>query len=100
MGNEAAGEPDGLAVLGMFLEVGEKHEEFDKVCKLLDKIKFKGDKVSFEEPSYKTFSFAPLVLKTTLGITHTQRRPAARTHYPVQWRSLVMSTKPYLVQFM
>lgn len=48
--NEAAGEPDGLAVLGIFLEVGEKHEEFDKVCKLLEKIKFKGDKVSFEEP--------------------------------------------------
>lgn len=31
-----------LAVLGMFLEVGEKHEELDKVLKLLEKIKFKG----------------------------------------------------------
>merc|ERR1711974_522512 len=48
--NEAAGEPDGLAVLGIFLEVGEKHEELDKVFKLLDQIKFKGDKVSFAEP--------------------------------------------------
>merc|ERR1711951_109040 len=48
--NEAAGEPDGLAVLGIFLEVGDKHEELDKVFKLLDQIKFKGDKVSFAEP--------------------------------------------------
>jgi len=48
--NEAAGEPDGLAVLGMFLEVGDKHEELDKVLGVLDKIKFKGDKVSFDKP--------------------------------------------------
>lgn len=34
----------------MFLEVGEKHEELDKVLKQLEKIKFKGDKVSFTEP--------------------------------------------------
>jgi len=48
--NEAAGEPDGLAVLGMFLEVGEKHEELDKVLSQLDNIRFKGDKVSFKVP--------------------------------------------------
>merc|ERR1711974_153279 len=48
--NVAAGEPDGLAVLGIFLEVGSKHPELDKVFKLLDQIKFKGDKVSFAEP--------------------------------------------------
>merc|ERR1712083_647953 len=29
--NVAAGKPDGLAVLGSLIEVGEKHEEFDKV---------------------------------------------------------------------
>ena len=34
----------------MFLEVGDKHEELDKVLGVLDKIKFKGDKVSFDKP--------------------------------------------------
>merc|ERR1712240_817155 len=41
--NEAAGEPDGLAVLGMFLEVGEKHEELDKAMRAM-KCGCKGDK--------------------------------------------------------
>ena len=40
----AAGQPDGLAVLGMFIEVGSKHEEFDKVIQTLGKIKNKSDK--------------------------------------------------------
>nr|ACO12737.1 Carbonic anhydrase 2 [Lepeophtheirus salmonis] len=40
----AADKEDGLAVLGMFIEVGEKHEEFQKVVDSLQKIKFKGEK--------------------------------------------------------
>ena len=61
--NEAAGEPDGLAVLGIFLEVGDKHEEFDKVCKMLEKIKFKGDKEAFNEP-VEPSKFLPKDTKT------------------------------------
>lgn len=44
--NTAAGQPDGLCVLGMLIEVGEKHEEFDKVIQMLGKIKNKNDKTS------------------------------------------------------
>ena len=44
----AAGQPDGLAVLGMFIEVGSKHEEFDKVIQTLGKIKNKSDKTPLE----------------------------------------------------
>merc|ERR1712223_1677638 len=47
--NEAAGEPDGLAVLGIMLTEGNfksGHAEFGKICSLLDKIHFKGDKVA------------------------------------------------------
>ena len=42
--NVAAGQPDGLAVLGLFMEVGEAHEEFGKVCEALANIKDKNQK--------------------------------------------------------
>ncbi|CAG4965281.1 carbonic anhydrase 2 [Colias croceus] len=48
--SEAAGQPDGLAVLGVFLVVGSKHEELDKVVRLLPFIQHKGDKVTMSEP--------------------------------------------------
>ena len=44
--NTAAGQPDGLCVLGMLIEVGEKHEELEKVIQMLGKIKNKNDKTS------------------------------------------------------
>ncbi|KAG7310921.1 hypothetical protein JYU34_003760 [Plutella xylostella] len=47
---EAAGQYDGLAVLGVLLEVGDKHEELDKVVRLLPYITHKGDKVTMIEP--------------------------------------------------
>ena len=47
--NTAAGKPDGLAVLGIFLEVGSKHPEFEKICNKLCLIPNKGDKVSFSD---------------------------------------------------
>lgn len=49
--SEAISQPDGLAVLGIFFEVSEEeHEEFSKLCKLLDRIRFKDEKASFQEP--------------------------------------------------
>ena len=45
----AAGKPDGLAVLGMFIEVGSKHEELDKVIQTLGKIKNKSDKTLLDD---------------------------------------------------
>ena len=45
----AAGKPDGLAVLGMFIEVGNKHEELDKVIQTLGKIKNKSDKTHLDD---------------------------------------------------
>ncbi|KOB79366.1 Erythrocyte carbonic anhydrase [Operophtera brumata] len=47
---EAAGKADGLAVLGVLLMVGNKHDELDKVLKLLPYITHKGDKVTFSDP--------------------------------------------------
>lgn len=40
---EAASKPDGLAVLGVFLRVGEPLDELQKVTDLMDKITHKGD---------------------------------------------------------
>ena len=45
----AAGQPDGLAVLGMFIEIGSQHEEFDKVIQSLEKIPNKGDETPIED---------------------------------------------------
>ncbi|XP_049880947.1 carbonic anhydrase 1 [Pectinophora gossypiella] len=47
---EAAGKEDGLAVLGVFLIAGEKHNELDKVIRMLPFIQHKGDKVTMSEP--------------------------------------------------
>lgn len=49
--SEAISQEDGLAVLGIFIEVdGEDNEEFGKMCKLFDKIRFQYQKASFFEP--------------------------------------------------
>jgi len=47
--NVAAGKPDGLAVLGSLIEVGEKHEEFDKVIQALGKISCKNESTCLKE---------------------------------------------------
>ena len=47
---DAAGQPDGLAVLGRFIKVGDDpHEELEKVLNKLDSIRFKGDSADLEE---------------------------------------------------
>lgn len=46
---EAASKPDGLAVLGVFLDVGKSHPELDKVAQLLPFITHKGDRVTLQE---------------------------------------------------
>uniref|UniRef100_T1ISC0 Carbonic anhydrase n=1 Tax=Strigamia maritima TaxID=126957 RepID=T1ISC0_STRMM len=46
--SEAASKDDGLAVLGVLIQVGEKHEEMSKLIDLLPNIRFKGDKTSFD----------------------------------------------------
>lgn len=57
--NVAAGKPDGLAVLGLFIEVGSEHSEFAKVVQALAKIKNKNDKVSLEESAIDCAKFLP-----------------------------------------
>jgi carbonic anhydrase len=44
---EAAGKSDGLAVLGVFVNVGKHHGELEKVSKLLPFVQHKGDRVTF-----------------------------------------------------
>lgn len=46
---EAVDKPDGLAVLGIFLQVGDAHSELDKVTSLLEKIRMKGEDIQVEE---------------------------------------------------
>jgi carbonic anhydrase len=46
---EAAQNPDGLAVLGVFLQVGDHHPEMDKIANLLPLISHKGDRVTLKE---------------------------------------------------
>ena len=57
--NVAAGKPDGLSVLGLLIEVGEKHEEFDKVVQALEKITCKNEKVCFEGVEIDCAKFLP-----------------------------------------
>ena len=57
--NDAAGKPDGLAVLGLFIEIGDKHSEFDKVVQALAKIPNKNDKTSLEESAIDCANFLP-----------------------------------------
>ena len=45
----AVDKPDGLAVLGMFLKLGEEHEELDKICQSLEDIKMKYDATDLQE---------------------------------------------------
>ncbi|TRY77940.1 hypothetical protein TCAL_10905 [Tigriopus californicus] len=49
---EAAAQPDGLAVLGIFLKETEdvNHPELDKICDLLPQIQYKGEKAKFPVP--------------------------------------------------
>merc|ERR1712045_965753 len=57
--NTAAGQPDGLAVVGMFIEVGSKHEEFEKVVQTLEKIKCKGEKIAIDDQGIDCNNFLP-----------------------------------------
>jgi len=58
--NVAAGQPDGLCVLGLFIEVGEEeHEEFVKVVEALSKISNKNEKTSLEGVSIDCANFLP-----------------------------------------
>ncbi|XP_023342769.1 carbonic anhydrase [Eurytemora carolleeae] len=47
---EAADKPDGLAVLGVFIKVGDEHPEFGKLCEVLQDIPRKGDTLDLPEP--------------------------------------------------
>lgn len=47
---EAAAAGDGLAVLGMFLVVGNHHPELEKVCKLLPFVQHKGQAITLTDP--------------------------------------------------
>ena len=58
----AAGKPDGLAVLGMFIEVGNKHEELDKVIQTLGKIKNKSDKTHLDDKCIDCNNLLPKTL--------------------------------------
>ncbi|PNJ90310.1 CA13 isoform 2, partial [Pongo abelii] len=44
---EAAHEPDGLAVLGVFLQIGEPNSRLQKITDILDSIKEKGKQTRF-----------------------------------------------------
>ncbi|XP_039320569.1 carbonic anhydrase 13 isoform X2 [Saimiri boliviensis] len=44
---EAAHEPDGLAVLGVFLQIGEPNSQLQKIIDILDSIKEKGKQTRF-----------------------------------------------------
>ena len=46
---QAVDKPDGLAVLGMLIKVGEEHPEFGKLCEVLQDIPRKGDVMALKE---------------------------------------------------
>uniref|UniRef100_A0A182U759 Carbonic anhydrase n=1 Tax=Anopheles melas TaxID=34690 RepID=A0A182U759_9DIPT len=54
---EAAGHPDGLAVLGVFLKVGKPHPELDIIARLLPFITHKGDRVTVGEAWSPVWTF-------------------------------------------
>ncbi|XP_064640381.1 carbonic anhydrase 2-like [Lineus longissimus] len=46
---EALDKPDGLAVIGVFIKVGKRHHHFQKLCDLLNKIRYKNQMVDLCE---------------------------------------------------
>ena len=47
---KAVSEPDGLAVIGIFMQLGEEdHPEFEKVVNIFDKIHYKNMKAAYDE---------------------------------------------------
>ncbi|CAG9798038.1 unnamed protein product [Chironomus riparius] len=52
---EAAGHPDGLAVLGVFLKVGSEHEELDQIARLMPYIGHKGDRITLKSVDIAKF---------------------------------------------
>lgn len=43
----------------MFIEVGDKHEEFEKVIQTLEKIKCKGEKIAIDDQGIDCNNFLP-----------------------------------------
>ena len=63
--NVAAGHGDGLAVLGLFLEVGEEdHPELAKLIPYLEKIMHAGDKVQIPEAGINPTNFLHKTVET------------------------------------
>uniref|UniRef100_A0A670IJM5 Carbonic anhydrase n=2 Tax=Podarcis muralis TaxID=64176 RepID=A0A670IJM5_PODMU len=57
---EAAAAPDGLAVIGVFLEIGEEHASMNRLTDALYMVKFKGTKAQFK--SFDPSSLLPSCL--------------------------------------
>ena len=61
----AAGHGDGLAVLGLFLEVGEEdHPELAKLIPYLEKVLHAGDKVQIPEAGINPANLLPKTVET------------------------------------
>jgi len=68
----AVDKPDGLAVLGMFLKLGEEHAELEKICQSLEDIQMKQEATALQEdidpakflPAEKTYYTYPGSLTT------------------------------------
>ena len=56
---KAVDQPDGLAVLGMFLKVGKEHPELDKISNNLTKVATKDKTVALDEDFLNPTKFLP-----------------------------------------
>jgi len=57
--SKAVDQPDGLAVLGMFLKSGKAHEELEKICKHLAKIDKKDESIKLDEDYLDPTKYLP-----------------------------------------
>ena len=56
---QALGLPDGLAVLGIFMEIGEEHQEFDKIVQALANVQNKDEECCISDLGINCNSFFP-----------------------------------------